>query len=93
MSGKYKRLSQKRRADKKRAVIDRYKRIIGCADCGYNRDSAALEFDHLPGFEKSANVASLMYASWDRIKEEIVKCEVVCSNCHAIRTKNRTLCS
>lgn len=77
------------RANHKRKVVSRYKTIKGCVDCGYNANAYALEFDHLPGFEKDRTVASLMYASWNMIKKEIAKCEVVCANCHAIRTFTR----
>lgn len=58
----------------------------GCADCGYNAHHAALDFDHVRG-EKKFNIAG----SWGTIQclREIEKCEVVCSNCHRIRTLNR----
>jgi hypothetical protein len=79
----------KERADEKRQAIDAYKVSKGCVDCGYNLNPHALEFDHLPGYEKTQTVASLMYRSWERIWEEITKCEVVCANCHAIRTYER----
>lgn len=66
-----------------------YKVLTGCVDCGYNEHHAALEFDHLPGFTKTKTVASLMYSAWDVIQAEIDKCEVVCSNCHSVRTYER----
>ena len=58
----------------------------GCTDCGYNDHHAALEFDHVAG-EKELNVCNAK--SVDQAKKEIEKCEVVCSNCHKIRTFNR----
>lgn len=66
----------------------------GCMDCGYNKDHRALEFDHrenigLPWTGKQRTVAAMMYFSWKRIQEEIDKCDVVCCNCHAIRTSLR----
>jgi hypothetical protein len=79
----------KARAAEKKRALDEYKIKTGCADCGYNIHPAALEFDHLPEFEKSRNVATLMYNSWAKIWAEVAKCEVVCCNCHAIRTMNR----
>jgi len=79
----------RRNADLKRNVVDAFKLAKGCIDCGYKENAAALEFDHLPGFRKNATVASLMYRSLKVIVEEIKKCEVVCANCHAIRTYNR----
>lgn len=77
------------RAAEKRRILAEYKVKKGCTDCGFNRHPAALEFDHLPGFEKKQTVASMMYCSWKKIWEEVAKCEVVCSNCHAIRSADR----
>jgi hypothetical protein len=84
----------RKNADKKRALIQQYKLDKGCADCGYNKDARALEFDHVKnsGKHKSGKqrtVASLMYSSWKRIIKEVGECEVVCCNCHAIRTLER----
>jgi len=73
-------------ADAKRAAIAAYKITMGCADCGYNENAFALEFDHKPNTKGNKTVASMMYNSWEAIWREIDKCEVVCSNCHAIRT-------
>lgn len=78
------------RADEKRAALRAYLVEKGCADCGYNKHHAALEFDHLPKFEKTRNVMTMCYNSWEKIWAEVAKCEVVCSNCHSIRTFNRS---
>lgn len=77
------------RALEKREALREYLVATGCIDCGYNEHYAALEFDHLPEFEKRTNVMALTYHSWDAIWREVTKCEVVCSNCHSIRTHNR----
>lgn len=82
-------VNDKERADLKRKAIADYKVEKGCVDCGYNAHHAALEFDHLPEYDKVKSVASLMYNSWEIIWAEIAKCEIVCSNCHSIRTFNR----
>lgn len=76
--------------DKKTAVVQQYKLGHGCTDCGYNKHPAALEFDHLPGTEKKFNIMEQIGGrSMDAIMKEIAKCEVVCANCHAIRTTER----
>jgi len=51
------------------------------------------EFDHLPGSEKANNVSWLakMGRSVEKLMAEIAKCEVVCANCHRIRTHSGTL--
>jgi hypothetical protein len=82
-------LADKARAREKREALNAYKVEQGCVDCGYNQDARALEFDHKPGTEKVRTVASLTYASWQVIWAEVAKCEVVCANCHAIRTMDR----
>lgn len=60
-----------------------------CMDCG-NKDWRVLEFDHVRG-EKHFNVSDGMAKGygWKRILQEIDKCEVVCANCHKIRTASR----
>ena len=46
-----------------------------------------MEFDHV--VPKINNVTSLTHANFERIQEEIDRCEVVCANCHRRRTKKR----
>ena len=60
----------------------------GCADCSYNEHAVALDFDHVRG-EKIESVSRLVTRSWDRILTEIAKCDVVCANCHRVRTQAR----
>lgn len=60
-----------------------------CADCGRSFHPAAMEWDHLPGQEKIAEVGSLYGGSRERVLTEIAKCELVCANCHAVRTFER----
>lgn len=48
-----------------------------------------MDFDHLPGQTKINTVAMMVvrleYKPGD-VREEILKCQLVCSNCHRIRT-------
>jgi len=61
-----------------------------CADCGGQFHPAAMTFDHLPGTTKRADVATLVIRSSISVaRAEIAKCELVCANCHAIRTYER----
>jgi len=62
---------------------------LGCVDCGYKGHAAALDFDHLPGFKKLAEVSALLREPRSVLLAEIAKCEVVCANCHRIRTWKR----
>lgn len=76
--------------DRKVAEIHTYQIGYGCADCGYNKHPAALEFDHRPGETKLFNIGEKMGTrSRKALWEEIAKCDVVCANCHAIRTSER----
>lgn len=80
-------LEQERKRHKEvQQFIQDYKLQHGCKDCGYKEHHVALEFDHIRG-EKELNVCNAK--SIDQAKKEIKKCEVVCSNCHSIRTYNR----
>lgn len=56
-----------------------------CADCS-NTNWIVLEFDHKNRNLKSFNLADASSESIDKIQKEIDKCEVVCANCHRIRT-------
>ena len=79
-------------ASKKKVLkfIQEWKVEKGCVDCGYNKHYAALDFDHLSE-DKLFNLGSSTAkgAGMKRVTEEIAKCEVVCANCHRIRTITR----
>jgi hypothetical protein len=64
------------------------KESSGCVDCGIN-NHIILDFDHL--HDKKYNISRMIHDgfSWAAIKKEIAKCEVVCANCHRIRTHDR----
>ena len=72
--------------------IDDYKLERGCVDCGWRGHPRALELDHLPGSGKLENISRMIantQFTMDEIWAEMAKCEVVCANCHRIRTYNR----
>lgn len=71
----------------RRSALATMKLDDGCTDCGFNEDPAALEWDHVRG--KSWNIGSRRWCSIERLLEEVEKCEVVCANCHRIRTELR----
>jgi len=77
------------RAKRDRAYFQQVKLDRGCTDCGYASHPAALEFDHLPGFMKRYRIATMAGMRRSLIDEEIAKCEVVCANCHRVRTAAR----
>lgn len=80
----------KRRYDNRAINHRAFKLERGCADCGYREHAAALHFDHLIPAEKSGAVSGMVRRSSKRLlRAEMDKCDVVCANCHAIRTFNR----
>jgi hypothetical protein len=66
------------------------KRGIACADCGAVFPVYVMHWDHLPGFEKIDQVSSMVPSrTRDAVLEELAKCELVCANCHIVRTVAR----
>lgn len=72
-----------------RELVDNYKKSHPCVDCG-NPDYRLLTFDHIND-DKEIDVSKIVNRGWsdERLMKEISKCEVVCSNDHAIRTWER----
>ena len=63
---------------------------VPCTDCNQKYPPYVMDFDHLPEFEKSFEInGQCLGRKWEVIEKEIEKCEVVCSNCHRIRTHRR----
>ena len=60
---------------------------VPCPDCAGSFPACAMQFDHRPGTTKLFNIGE-RYASVNEhdLLLEIAKCDVVCANCHAIRT-------
>jgi len=55
-----------------------------CDKCGYNKCPGALIFHHLDPKEKDFGIsADGIYRSLEKIKPELDKCILVCTNCHA----------
>lgn len=73
----------------KREYVGALKLERGCTDCGYAAHPAALDFDHLPGTIKVRDIKQGQQLGWQALLNEIDKCEVVCANCHRIRTYER----
>jgi predicted HNH restriction endonuclease len=73
---------------KKKALRDSFK-DKPCADCGNKYPPYVMQFDHIEGFTKLFNIARGMLGNKAAFIEEVKKCEVVCANCHAIRTHKR----
>lgn len=72
-----------------RDIVNKIKEVP-CMDCGIQYPPYVMEFDHREGEEKVNSIADLLrFGKWNSILEETTKCDIVCSNCHAIRTYTR----
>jgi hypothetical protein len=60
-----------------------------CTDCAGYFPTCCLEWDHVP--ERGPKLFNLGNGDYsiEKIKAEITKCDLVCANCHAMRTWNR----
>jgi hypothetical protein len=58
---------------------------VPCADCGGVFPPYVMDFDHCRG-EKKFDISRAPEKAWSDVLDEIAKCDVVCANCHRIRT-------
>ena len=65
------------------AKVQAYKEQQGCPVCGEKRHWV-LDLHHRDGDTKEATIADMLRKnySWERIMQELEKCDVLCSNCH-----------
>lgn len=73
---------------KVRAWLKDLKESTPCADCMGQFPSECMDFDHRDPSKKVRGVAAMIGAAQnlETIKAEIAKCDLVCANCHRIRT-------
>ncbi len=64
-------------------------RTAPCQDCNKCYPFVCMDFDHIDSTTKKYNVTSMLHCEEKDILKEIAKCELVCSNCHRSRTKER----
>lgn len=65
-----------------RVKFQEWKQTQHCCICG-EKSVECLDLHHIDPNEKEGNVSQLgHFGSWKRVEEEIVKCVVVCANCH-----------
>ena len=78
-----------------RAVVRRVfeeEKARPCSDCGRRYPPFVMDFDHVDPETKRFTIGR---DGWNRIatlveiRREIAKCDVVCANCHRIRTHTR----
>lgn len=71
-----------------RIWLSKLKESTPCVDCKVFYTYYVMDFDHLG--DKSSNISRLINTcSMQQIHAEIAKCELVCANCHRMRTFKR----
>lgn len=73
----------------KQLFLRELKESSPCTDCQTYYPYYVMTFDHMGTAEKSFELSQFASYGMPRILQEIAKCELVCSNCHAIRSWKR----
>lgn len=61
-----------------------------CKNCGYDKCIYALEFNHIKCKKYEPTKLFQKSLSWESVKNELDKCELLCANCHRETTfKNK----
>lgn len=53
-----------------------------CIKCGHKGYAASFEFHHRDPSKKEFQISSGNTNSWETVKKEVEKCDLLCSNCH-----------
>ena len=92
LSGTSPRIDEKRAYWRAQAqLLDRL-RDVPCADCGLRFAACAMDFDHRDPADKRSMVTRMIgRAGTERMLAEVAKCDIVCANCHRLRTFDRRM--
>jgi hypothetical protein len=74
---------------RRRRMLAAIKQTAGCVDCNYDAHPAALDFDHVGDDLKRGNISQMLTVTLENLFAEVMKTEVVCANCHRVRTAQR----
>ena len=88
---KQKAKQKKKNSDRNKKFVSRYKKLVGCILCGWNKCTWGLHFDHINPHDKSRDISKMMSAGRGELKKEIRKCRLICANCHSIHTQQQHL--
>jgi hypothetical protein len=84
---------RERKARERQAYVIKRKKFLDeqkskpCLDCKIQYPPYVMDFDHRNPAEKEFEISSARYSiSEVRLLIEISKCDLVCANCHRIRT-------
>lgn len=83
-------LNTQRYREKKKDVKIKLQQYLGgcCVSCGIT-DPRLLDFDHIDPMTKTMNISAKLSLPWERLVEEANKCQLLCPNCHRIKTQEQ----
>lgn len=83
---------KRKHKEEMRVWVRDLKSTTPCADCQLLFPYYVMDFDHVTDDkEKAISVAMNQGWSKSKLEEEIAKCELVCANCHRLRTHERSV--
>jgi hypothetical protein len=80
-------LAKNAKARKRKSAFIEQLRNQPCTDCGGVFPPYVMEFDHVQ--EKRWSIGGMSARTWTQLRSELRRVEVVCANCHCIRTHRR----
>lgn len=83
------RLSNRKYKHHNSDLVKRRKMMKGCAQCGFKAEhSVQLDLDHIIPKRLGKSDRQAINTSWSkkRLKEELSKVQVLCANCHRLKT-------
>ena len=84
-------LERNSRTNARHRALIRSAKSRPCMDCGVQYPYYVMDFDHRDGTIKSFILSDVPRATSKSLIQEIEKCDVVCANCHRVRTHQRAL--
>lgn len=76
---------------KQREYLITLKSTTPCKDCSSIFPHYVMDFDHVRGVKKGNVTTLAAKLGMKKLQEEIDKCDIVCANCHKVRTYNRRI--
>jgi hypothetical protein len=82
--------ANQRMMDRNKAIVVKAK-SVPCTDCGGTFPVCCMDFDHREPHLKSHTISHMTLVTEAALRAEMAKCDVVCANCHRIRTWHQLL--
>ena len=88
---------RRRRCNSCNTLIRRYRAKMAaveymggkCMRCGWKGPVVAYQFHHVDPATKEFTIGEVSNKSWESIRQELGKCELLCANCHQIEHSKR----